>query len=168
MTDFLYPVVDTINRVKVASSANYTPANHSVVAVLGGSLYWRSLIQKILPQGSNGIHVVFSNPCTASFTYQVNGPTVQYLGVGDKHETKYDGCEVHGRLDALGYNTKSNSAYSGAPIDDEYCPMTLHVYPSDEMKASFTTQNPLVLSIAVLFIFGFVSLIFFWYDRKVE
>jgi Adenylate and Guanylate cyclase catalytic domain len=123
--------------------------------------------RNILPDGSNGIHIVFRNPCTESFTYQVNGPKVEYLGVGDRHDKKYDSWSLHGTL----INTsglREGSVYTGAKPDDEFCPMTLQICPSDVMKADFTDRNPVVFTVAAVFIFAFTALVFYLYDVTVE
>jgi Adenylate and Guanylate cyclase catalytic domain len=168
MTEILYPVINRVDKVWVAGAANYKPSGHDMVAMLASSIYWRSFIRNILPDGSNGIHVVFSNPCTATFTYQINGPDVKYLGVGDHHHLKYTKRGISKSLYKLGRNTNSESVYTGAPIDEDYCPITIALFPSDEMRASFTTYHPIIFPIVVLLIFAFVSVVFFMYDKKVE
>jgi Adenylate and Guanylate cyclase catalytic domain len=121
-----------------------------------------------LPKDSNGIQAVFSNPCTKSFSYQINGPTVEFLGVQDQHDVQYNNLGVQRTLHELGVFTKNNSLYSGAPLDDEHCPMTIHLYPSDEMKFSFTSNDPIIFTVAVIVIFAFVSLVFYGYDKMVQ
>jgi Adenylate and Guanylate cyclase catalytic domain len=168
MTEILYPVINRVDRVWVAGAADYKQADNDLVAMLASSIYWRSFIRNILPEGSNGIHVVFSNPCTATFTYQINGPSVQYLGIGDHHQRRYTEHGISKSIYKLGRNTNSESVYTGAPIDEDYCPIAIALYPSDEMKSLFTTYHPIIFPIVVLFIFAFVSVVFFMYDKKVE
>lgn len=66
------------------------------------TFYWRDLIKDLLPAGSNGIDIVFSNPCNPSFTYQINGPNATFLGRGNLHETAFDGYGVESDLAELG------------------------------------------------------------------
>jgi hypothetical protein len=80
--DIFYPIINDISRVDITRNEHENSANHTPVGVLAVSLYWREFIREILPKGSNGIHVVVSCPCNEPFTYQLNGPTVKYLGVG--------------------------------------------------------------------------------------
>jgi class 3 adenylate cyclase len=152
----------------VAASPDYDPSKNQLVALLSGIIYWRSLIRDILPKGSNGIHLVFSNPCTKSFTYEINGPKVRFLGGADHHQSKYSSKGISRSLNEIRRSTKNSLVYTGAPLDEEYCTMTLQAYPSDTMKASYTTSNPIIFTIAVIFIFAFVSLVFYLYDAKVE
>jgi Adenylate and Guanylate cyclase catalytic domain len=169
MTDLVFPVVDAIDQISVAGAADYNPSDHKVVGTLSGSIYWRSMLRNILPQGagSDGIHVVFSNPCTDSFTYQLHGPNVKYIGVGDHHEHHYDTQGVQKTLHQLGMSAVHHS-YTGAPIDEEYCPITVHIYPSHEMLETFEIHNPYLCSGVVVLIFAFVSIVFIFYDLKVH
>jgi Adenylate and Guanylate cyclase catalytic domain len=178
ISELLYPVINRVDKVWVAGSGDYKPGKNQIVAILSGNFYWRSLIRNILPHGSNGIRLVFSNPCTNSFTYQINGPSVEYLGVGDHHEAKYTGRAIDRSLSEHKHGGHSGAehsddeqpgaVYTGAKRDQEYCIMTLNAYPSDKMKASYTTSNPILFSVSVLLIFAFVSLVFLLYDRMVE
>jgi Adenylate and Guanylate cyclase catalytic domain len=53
-------------------------------------------------------------------------------------------------------------------MHSDYCPFTFNVYPSNEMKEAFTTNNPIIFASMAVVIFLFTSLVFFLYDRKVE
>jgi Adenylate and Guanylate cyclase catalytic domain len=44
----------------------------------------------------------------------------------------------------------------------------LHVYPSDEMKSGYTTNDPIIFTVAAVLIFVFTSLVFCLYDYSVE
>jgi Adenylate and Guanylate cyclase catalytic domain len=191
-SDLFYPIVDNIDRIYVTGAGDYEPANHSVVGLLyTGEPYlgktlgaWQRLgiprcclptldlcfltTSDVLPKDSHGVHVVIENECTRSFTYQINGPVVQFLGTGDRHDRGYDVHVVRRRLDDLGEFATHDSVYSGAPLHREYCPFTFNVYPSNEMKEAFTTNNPIIFASIAVVIFLFTSLVFFLYDRKVE
>ena len=58
--------------------------------------------------------------------------------------------------------------YSGAPINENECPYTVSVYPSDIMKSSFTSRNGTIALISVILIFAFTSCVFVMYDLSVE
>jgi Adenylate and Guanylate cyclase catalytic domain len=162
--DVFYPIVDDISRVDISGS----DTDKSVVGVLAVSIYWRELIRDILPPGSNGIVVVVRNPCTEPFTYQINGPHIEYLGVGDKHDDTYNARAIESTVVDLNSFALHASGYTGAPIGRDFCQHSLHVYPSDSMKSDFTTQNAVIFMISTLLIFGFTSLVFVLYDWRVE
>ena len=69
LTTIFYPVIDNVETVKVDDNENV--GKKQVVGCLSLTLYWRDLIKSILPRGSNGIIVVFENPCNPTFTYQI-------------------------------------------------------------------------------------------------
>jgi hypothetical protein len=152
----------------VAGADDYEPAKHRIVGALASSIYWRILLRDTLPPNSNGIQVVFNNSCTKPFTYQVNGPDVKYIGVGDHHDKHNNAFGNNVSFSELGAFANRDSVYSGARLESDYCPFTLHLYPSDEMKATFVTNHPLVFSMVTFFIFLFTSLVFALYDRGVE
>ena len=60
------------------------------------------------------------------------------------------------------------SLYTGLPIDDDYCPWTLNVYPSDTLKQDFTSDNATIFAITAAVVFIATSLVFIIYDRWVE
>lgn len=128
----------------------------------------RAFIRDILPPGSNGIVSVFESTCTGQFTYEILGPDVKYLGVGDLHDSRYDHLGRHSPLVNLNSFSARNSAYTGLPLDYDSCPITVHLYPSDDMKSDYTTRNPFIFTVAAIAIFLFTSLVFMVYDCKVE
>lgn len=87
-TAFYYPIMNN-------SKVQVTIANSSeLVGVFAMTISWQHLIKNILPEGSNGVYVVFGNECNQTFTYKIYGPQSVYVGDGDKHESKYDHMEV--------------------------------------------------------------------------
>ena len=122
VSDVYYPIIDDISHIDLRDSIT----TKEVVGVLVVSIYWRELIRDILPLGSNGIVVVVHCPCNEPFTYQVNGPEVQYLGVGDNHDTKYDYLTLETKLVELDAFASRGVLYTGAPIDSDFCPNTMY------------------------------------------
>jgi hypothetical protein len=192
VSDFHYPIVNNIDHVVVAGSPDYAPQKYKSVGMVVAQTYWRSMIRyamsilqvctiayvqsltnlinsspfrNILPKRSTGIHVVVTNPCVDAFGYRIDGPNVTYLGAVFHNTERYK-IKKESKLHELGAWRRSE--YSGAKLNTDYCTSTVVVHGSDEMKARFTSNNPLIFSFAVLFIFAFTSLVFYVYDRKVE
>lgn len=91
-TAFYYPIMNQ-------SQFQVTVSNNSeLMGVIAMTLSWNHLIKNILPEGSDGIYVVFGNECNQTFTYKVQGHNAVYIGNGDMHETKYDSMEVRNPL----------------------------------------------------------------------
>jgi Adenylate and Guanylate cyclase catalytic domain len=170
MSDLFYPIIDDTSRVNVLGVEGYKPDDHVAVGLIAAQYYWRTLIRDALPDDSHGIHVVFTTPCSNNFTYEIRGPDVGYLGVGDLHERAYDNMQESAKIHELGqYSSRqSHTTYSGAILGNEFCPMTLYLYPSDTMKSRFTTINPILFTVGTIVIFAFTSLVFHCYDAKVE
>lgn len=168
MSDIYYPIVDGIEKGLVVGAEGYYPTNHSVVGMITASFYWREFIRDVLPPGTEGVVIVIDSPCNDPFTYELMGPNVKYLGVGDNHDPKYDRLGVHSKLIDLTEFSSKNSTYSGARLDEEFCPYTLHVYPSDALKSESTSTMPVVLTVSAVIIFIFTSFVFCFYDLAVE
>jgi hypothetical protein len=167
VSDLYYPIIDDVDSVEVAGATGYNASEHTFVGMLAASIYWRDLMKDILPTNSSSVIVVVTNPCNLPFTYKVNGPQVQYLGVGDQHEKQYDKPVIESLLGELNAYSVRESEYTGAPLDS-YCPFTLHVYPSNEMKHTYISNDPSVFTAVAVFIFIFTSLVFLLYDFMVE
>jgi hypothetical protein len=75
---------------KTDSIQTENPEDYQFLGFVSVTIYWRDLISNLLPPGSDGIIIVFENECNPTFSFQVYGPKVQYLGRGDFHDPKYE------------------------------------------------------------------------------
>jgi Adenylate and Guanylate cyclase catalytic domain len=192
MSDLSFPIVGDISRVDTFSNDNRSDGNHSVLGIVVATIYWRSMLRyehlltlncfetqlptdrlltvyrNVLPKDSNGIHIVFENACSPSFTYEINGATERYLGVNDHHEQKYHHMHMERKLYDLSTLSNQTTRYRGAPLDEDYCPFTLHLYPSEKMASAYITNNPTIFALTTAMIFLFTALVFYLYDVTVE
>ena len=177
--DVYYPILNDLspnaiagkvfnNSTEVNSFANATNTTGEVVGVVATTIYWRAFLRNILPDGANGIIVVVRNPCHSSFSYQINGPEVKYLGIGDNHREIYSDLHLSNSVVDLNEFALRRSIYTGAPIETDFCPYTAHIYASNEMKSQYMTVHGVVYMVIVLLIFAFTSMVFFSYDWFVE
>ena len=119
----LHPVIDT-----------YSP-NKPVVAVLGMILFWRLLLNNVLPPLATGVDVVFSNnTCNQTFTYQIHGKVADYVGPADYHNPKYNYLKHEINLKKE-FNENHSDQYSGVLFGDYQCQYTVSVYPTSELEA---------------------------------
>jgi hypothetical protein len=81
----MQPILSSIDNIQLEN-----PEAHELYSFIVITVFWRDLINNILPPGENGIIVVFENECNPSFTFEINGPQVVYLGRGDLHDSNYD------------------------------------------------------------------------------
>jgi hypothetical protein len=111
---------------------------------------------------------VFENECNPTFTFQINGPDVVYLGRGDFHDKHFDYLEVSAWLDDISEFKGGNEAYSGVPLDEEYCPFHIRVYPSTTMEDDYVTNDAVIFTVVSIMIFVFTAATFLVYDYLVE
>ena len=125
-------------------------------------------MKDILPVGSDGIVLVVENECSPSFTYEINGPEVRYLGGGDHHDSSFDYLQLSSDLLDLREFAIKDSSYSGSPVLDDFCKYTVRVFPSQTNKSRFTTNNGILFACVAGLIFFLTSLVFILYDVYVE
>ena len=167
MSDFYYPILtESTDRVRIYDDE---PSNNNTtfLGMLAMSFYWGAMIKGILPEGSNGIMVVFENECNPTFTYRINGPDVEYLGRGDHHDSRFDGMERSAALLDLDLSG-SGEEYTGIPINDNFCPFYVRVYPSNDFKNHYETNHASIFAGTAVLIFLFTSLVFIFYDVIVQ
>jgi hypothetical protein len=136
-----------------------------LVGIFVITLYWRRLFLNILPTGSDGIVVVISNTCGQAFTYKLYGPDAIYLGGRDLHETRYNDDVLRLSLSDVGTFSTHSREYYGVPLSQDFCPYTLEVYPSDEMRNNFVSNDPIIYAVVAISIFLFTSFVFLMYDH---
>lgn len=133
-----------------------------VMAFLWMTLEWGGFFTNILPENANGTHLVMRSSCGFTATYEINGLTVDEIGVGDFHDPKYDDWEIVADFFRVG------SAMDELPSDLCADQLTIHLYPTDTLKESTTTKKPILYAAAVAGIFLFTSAVFFAYDFAVR
>jgi hypothetical protein len=125
---------------------------------------WSRLLTFILPFGVNGIVAVLSNSCGQTFTYQINGPDVVFLGKGDLHDTNYNTFGVTSRLmDATWPLLGLNKTATGAE-----CMYTVQLYPSRTLQDIYLDEKPAIYAAVVVLLFAFTAAIFWLYDLLVQ
>ena len=134
-----------------------------LASILTAYVYWQAYFSDILPDNANGIISVLKNTCNQSFTYQINGKDVTYLGKGDMHDTTYDNMGVETGFGAfLGLSTGKVEE----TLDAE-CHYNVIVYPSKEMEDDYLTMTPGIFTLVLVSVFLFTSTVFITYDRLV-
>ena len=129
------------------------------VGLLSSVVPWESFFVSRIASGTDEIVLVLSNECNQTFTYVVNGPDVTFAGVGDKHDPIYDGMAVSADFSPFD---------DGAGDSSGGCRWTIHIYPSSDLEASYESNQALVFTVGVAFIFFLVCVCFITYDCCVE
>jgi hypothetical protein len=164
VSNLYFPIRDNVNSVDT------DPNEYPPVGVFAVTFYWRDMIGDILPTSAKGILVVVDNPCSATFTYRIDGPDTTLLGRGDRHDEKYDHMELESLIAVeLGAYRIRDSTYTGPdPLDNEHCPITFKIYPSKDTEATTKTNVPFIYSLVTLLICLTSAFLFLFYDRYQE
>ena len=125
---------------------------------------WRSFLEDLLQPGQPPIEVVLRESCGDSFTYRIQGPEAVFKGIGDFHDTAYDHLvQSSGFLDYDG-----EGKFDGISGLTDHCQYKIEVYPTKEYEDTFTTNQPMIFTIAVIAIFFFASSVFILYSCLVD
>jgi hypothetical protein len=134
--------------------------NQTLVAYLTAVIQWGFLFENVLRDDQQGIVCVMKNTCGQEFTWSVNGKDVLFEGVGDLHDEQYAKY-----LMSTTFQTNANQTEANAV---GVCLWTLDVYPTYELRHSFTTNKPLLYTSVIGFIFFCTAFTFFAYDKFVQ
>jgi len=165
VSDVYYPVFKEMDS-SVVFEHEHNHDDVTLVAVIAVSFYWRDVLKDILQEGT-GVDVVFQNECNPTFTYRLYGSDVQFLGRGDLHESKFDHLETTSSLLRLNDFSSYPGAYTGIPIDEEYCPFYISVYPSPAMEVQHKSSNPAIFTTLAVVVLSFTFFTFLSYDSQV-
>jgi hypothetical protein len=168
MFDFQFPVLADAHDKIQWMDGKYTKEDHKVAAIFSISIYWSYMISDILPQGSSGILVVFESECAQTFTFEVNGPDVVYLGATEYDDPMYDYMTIGSLLSDLRFFSNQQSTYSGLPLEGSFCPLYVSVRASAKMEAVYRSNTPLVFSLVTACVFLLTVMTFMLYNYVVE
>jgi class 3 adenylate cyclase len=154
----LYPVFDNFST------------SRKLVGILLSDSYWRLHFDQILPPNAKGVIAVLENNANQSFTYQLDGPDATYLGEGDLHDEAFDHMQVSADVTKFlsTYASAETEGFTAVPLTEEGVRYSLRVYPSQDMKNDFVTNQPAIFSLIVAMVFVFTSGVFFIYNVLVE
>jgi hypothetical protein len=157
---------DAISQIFLPVFGSYKKEDTKTVAVLVASVQWKSFFKNVLPEQATGIYIVFDNACQAPFTYLVYGSEVTFIGRGDLHDRKFT---KHQRSTSFkNVEVLDDGTDFGLNIANEYCPISIQVYPSNEYYEQYNSNMPLTMTFTVLIVFMFTAFMFLIYDRLVE
>eukprot|EP00980_Cylindrotheca_fusiformis_P003251 scaffold735_cov116-Cylindrotheca_fusiformis.AAC.21 len=103
-----------------------------------------------------GIGSYFNN--TNEMSYLINSTSADFLGQLDAHDPKYDDLVVSRVI--LDVDVDEADLPEGICVPT----LTLDLYPTEELEASFQTSKPKLYTLVVVAIFFFTSLVFVLYD----
>jgi class 3 adenylate cyclase len=90
----------------------------------------------------------------------LNGEKSTFLGKGDLHNPKYDYMMINETFTPFLQQNKTDS-YSS-------CVYNFQIYPTNVFEEQYTSNNPLIFCMVVVFVFGFTVVVFAIYDCLVQ
>jgi hypothetical protein len=134
-----------------------------LVGVIQSFIYWHTYFEGLLPAGVNGIVLVLENTCNQTYSFSLFGGSADFIGAGDRHDAKYDYLE-----ESTDYGVFLQRSPDDIDGDTGGCFYRLRLYPSQEMKDLYVTNEPLIIGLTIMGVFVFTILAFVLYDRFVE
>lgn len=113
---------------------------------------------------------VLENTFNQTFSFRVDGRRVEYLGIGDHHDSKYDPMAVSEKV-AEQVEKRARPAtrsFTTAPLDQSFSSHTLRVYPTQDLEDDYVNNLPLLYAMTVAFVFAFSTAVFLVYDLLVQ
>ena len=161
-----YPMID--KNAAVIDPVNGTGRSiDPVVGILSVYFYWKDLVQDTLPE-SGGLYCVIDNNCNRTVTYEINGPDIQFLGMGDFHDPAFSHMVRSFDLRDIQNFSQHGRTYTGLPLGENDCPYTINIYPSAQAENMHKSSNPAIFTVCAVLIFLFTSAVFLVYDLCVE
>eukprot|EP00980_Cylindrotheca_fusiformis_P016507 scaffold4917_cov120-Cylindrotheca_fusiformis.AAC.5 len=140
-----------------------------LVGMLWLRLPWREFFQNLYVDGILGTIAVIRSNCgidqgedtIRDLSFFIAGSQAEFLGEFDAHDPKYDDQVVSRVVVDLKVDPEE--------IPDRLCvpTLTLDLYPTDELAATFETTKPTLYMTVVVAIFAFTCLVFLLYDYYV-
>ena len=131
---------------------NFDPKTRQIAGFLIQVLPWKTYFRDILSESVKGIYVNIADPCGQSFTYYINGPEPEFVGLGDQRDPKFDHMVRKTEF---------------APFARATCKYTMTIHASAELQASYKSNDPLLFTTMIVLVFVFTIGVFAFYDVMV-
>jgi hypothetical protein len=146
-------------HLPISSDNNFTMMD----GFLSMRFFWKDMFEGIEVAGIGAIALVVTSECGKTFSFELNGNRVSFLGFKDVHDKSYDSLEetfsfveFEDSISSLGLQLGGNCTYS------------MSMFPTQSKEEAYQTSNPLILAIATLVVFLFTASHFTLYDYVVE
>ena len=150
------PVNGTPQAFLMTPLFNDASSKSNVVGVVVAVLSWDTYFKNVLQAGTPSVDVVVNaESCGGSFTLQVQGPDVRYLGTGDLHDNSYNDLGLW--IDFA----EELTVHAG-------CTYSISIYPSQAFVSTYENKEPVYWTVFVVGILLFTFVSFFVYDLFVQ
>jgi hypothetical protein len=131
--------------------------NPEVVGFLLGVTVFGNLLDRLLPEGRDGIIGVLHDNCGNTMSFELTGGKADFLGYEDLHEPEFDEYESY----------LPNIEMYQETVDG-LCVHDLHIYPSRKFRESFDTSTPYIYAGIVALAFLVTAILLVVYDIMVN
>ena len=147
-----------------------------VVAYLHMAIDWVQYFQNLLPAHVQGIVAVLKSPCQGlgydgvTVSYEIQGLNAVPLGLGDRHDTRYDHMVVSAPFVQLQQRPEASNQQEGSDNVQDTCipQLDLYLYPSKASEESYQSNQAMHNTLAVVALFALTALVFLIYDATVR
>jgi hypothetical protein len=146
-------------HMPIGIGENYTTVN----GLLSMRFFWKDMFSGIEVSGSGGIVAVVTNECEETFSFELDGDQVSFLGFKDMHDESYNSLEESFSFVEFGDSFSSLGLQIGGN-----CTYSMNIFPTQSKAEAYQTSNPTILAIVVVIIFLFTAAHFTLYDYVVE
>jgi class 3 adenylate cyclase len=111
---------------------------------------------------------VIQNACGQGFTYQIDGQESNLVGNGDLHDPSFESFARMYNINFVQQSDIFNFREASIPLNRDFCPYTLTVYPSTQLKDEHITYKPALYTFCVALAFVLISAVAITYDCVVQ
>lgn len=149
------PIFDTV--------MNNGKAERKVVGILWCLIDWLAYFHNIIADADAELMAVVKSTDGDAATYQINGLEAKFLGEGDLHDTEFDDLEIWSE-----FATLEDDEDLDLPDELRVPSLSVHLYPTENLRQSFKTWNSYIYTLGVIAIFMFTSGVFVIFDYTVR
>jgi len=150
-----HPVFDKVAQVGLENAVKTIGKKGAAVGAIMAVFPWDAFFTGILSNDDKGVVVVADDQCGKVFSFEINGPNIDFMGREDLHDSHYDDMVVTTTFDDLDSEGVS-------------CKYLLSIYPSETFEQDYITNRPMWYAIIMASIFFVTALTFVLYHFLVE
>ena len=132
-------------------------AKDKIVGFLLGITVYSNLLDRLLPEGTDGIIGVIKDDCGNTMSFELSDSKADFLGYEDIHETEFNAYE----------HMESNLEMYESTVDG-LCQHDLYIYPSSKFRDTFDSNYPYIYSAVVAMAFLVTAVLLGVYDWMVN
>jgi hypothetical protein len=133
----------------------FVDKDQETVGILIGVTVFSNLLDRLLPEGRDGIIAILSDSCGNTMSFELSSGKAAFLGYEDLHEQAFEDYERY---------EPNLEMYQDEDVDG-LCVHDLRVYPSSKFRQTFDSNAPAIYAGVVAMAFlgtAFLMLVYDW------